>query len=86
VVAASAATCHPCIHDLECVHRTDMLHLSPCEGGRSVDWDDYFRQEAASYRQLAEKTDDAFTNQELLDLAAVCEEVANDIEDRRVSG
>jgi hypothetical protein len=50
-----------------------------------VDWDDYFRQEAASYRQQAEKTEDAFTNQELLDLAAVCEEVANDIEDRRVS-
>ena len=51
-----------------------------------MDWDDYFRQQAASYRQLAEKTEDFFIKQELLDLAAVCEEVANDIEDRRVSG
>jgi hypothetical protein len=38
------------------------------------------------YRQLAEKTEDAFIKQELLDLAAVWEEVANNIEDRRTSG
>ena len=38
------------------------------------------------YRQLAEKTDDAFIKQELLELAAVCEEVANNIEDRLASG
>ena len=58
----------------------------PLRGRRSMDWDDYFRQEAASYRQLAEAAEDAFTKQELHDLAAVCEEVANDIEDRRVAG
>ena len=51
-----------------------------------MDWDDYFRQQAAMYRQLAEKTDDVFIKQELLDLAAVCEEVANNIDDRRTSG
>jgi hypothetical protein len=51
-----------------------------------MDWDDYFRQQAAMYRQLAEKTEDAFNKQELLDLAGVCEEVANNIEDRRPSG
>lgn len=51
-----------------------------------MDWDDYFRQQGAMYRQLAEKTEDAFIKQELLDLAAVCEEVANNIEDRRISG
>jgi hypothetical protein len=38
------------------------------------------------YRQLAEKTDDAFIKQELLELASVCEEVANNIEDRLASG
>jgi hypothetical protein len=38
------------------------------------------------YLQLAEKTQDTFVKQELLDLAAVCEEVANNIEDRRTSG
>ena len=50
-----------------------------------MDWDEYFRQQAAMYRQLAEKTEDAFKT-ELLDLAAVCEEVANNIEDRGTSG
>jgi len=43
------------------------------------------------YRQLAEKTKDTFIKQELLDVAAVCEEVANNIEEvcrpsRRKSG
>ena len=51
-----------------------------------MDWDEYFRQQAAMYRQLAEKTENAFIKRELLDLAAVCEEVANNIEDRRTSG
>jgi hypothetical protein len=56
------------------------------EAVRSMDWDDYFRQQAAMYRQLAEQAEDAFIKQELLELAAVCEEVANNIEDRRASG
>ena len=51
-----------------------------------MDLDDYFRQQAAMYRQLAEKTEDVFIKQELLDLAAVCEEVANNIDDRQTSG
>jgi hypothetical protein len=51
-----------------------------------MDWDDYLRQQAAMYRQLAEKTEDAFIRQELLELAAVCEDVANNIEDRLASG
>ena len=52
----------------------------------NMDWDDYLRQEASIYRQLAEKIDDVFGKQELLDLAAVCEEVANSIEDRLTGG
>jgi hypothetical protein len=51
-----------------------------------MDWDDYLREQAAMYRQLSEKTEDAFIKQELLELAAVCEEVANNIEDRLASG
>jgi hypothetical protein len=51
-----------------------------------MDWDDYLREQAAMYRHLAEKTEDAFIKQELLELAAVCEEVANNIEDRLASG
>jgi hypothetical protein len=52
----------------------------------NMDWDDYLRHEASIYRQLAEQTDDIFGKQELLDLAAVCEEVANSIEDRLTGG
>ncbi len=48
--------------------------------------EDYLRDQAVKYRQLAEKTEDPFIKQELIDLAAVCEEVANDIEDRLTSG
>jgi hypothetical protein len=51
-----------------------------------MDWDDYLRQQAAMYRQLAEKTEDALIKQELLDLAAVCDEVADNIEDHLTSG
>ncbi len=51
-----------------------------------MDWADYLRNEAAKYRQLAETTEDASVKQELLDLAAACEEAANDIEDRMPGG
>ena len=49
-------------------------------------YSDYLREQAAKYRQLAETAEDAFVKQELLELAAVCEEVANEIDDRRTSG
>ena len=52
----------------------------------NMDWDDYLRHEASIYRQLAERTEDIFHKHELLDLAAVCEEVANSIEDRLTGG
>jgi hypothetical protein len=52
----------------------------------SMDWDDFLRHEAVMYRQLAEKTEDIFGKQELLELAAVCDEVANSIEDRLTGG
>jgi hypothetical protein len=51
-----------------------------------MDWDDYFRQQAVMYRQLAEQAEDAFIKEELLDVAAVCEDVANNIQDRLASG
>jgi hypothetical protein len=51
-----------------------------------MDWDDYFRQQAIMYRELAQKTEDSFVKQEFLDLAAVCEQVANNIEDRQTGG
>jgi hypothetical protein len=51
-----------------------------------MDWGDYLRDEAAKYRQLAETAEDPLVKQELLDLAAVCEDVANHIEDRLTGG
>ena len=51
-----------------------------------MDWADYLRDEAAKYRQLAEAAEDPSIKQELLDLAAVCEEAADKIEDRMASG
>lgn len=51
-----------------------------------MEYDDYLREQAAKYRELAEKTQDPFIRQELADLAAVCERVANSIEDRLPSG
>jgi hypothetical protein len=38
------------------------------------------------YRQLAEQTDDGIVKNELLELAPVCEEVANNIEDHLTGG
>jgi hypothetical protein len=38
------------------------------------------------YRKLAEQTDDPFVKNELLELASVCEEVANNIEDHLTDG
>jgi hypothetical protein len=52
----------------------------------NMDWDDYLRHEAVIYRHLAEKTEDVFGKQELFELAAICEEVANSIEDRLTGG
>jgi hypothetical protein len=51
-----------------------------------MEYDEYLRDQAAKYRQLAEKAEDSFIIQELLDLAAICEEVANYIEDRLTGG
>ena len=62
-------------------HREEVLHAMP-----SMDWDDYLRDEAGKYRQLAEKAETVFDKQEFLDLAVVCEEVANSIEDRLTGG
>ena len=51
-----------------------------------MDWADYLRDEAAKYRQLAKAAEDLSIKQELLDLAAVCEEAADDTEDRMPGG
>ena len=59
---------------------------SGVETGCHMDWADYLRDQAAKYRQLAEAADDPSIKQELLDLAAICEEAADNIEDRMPGG
>jgi len=54
--------------------------------GSHMDWADYLRDEAAKYRQLAKAAEDLSIKQELLDLAAVCEEAADNTEDRMPGG
>jgi hypothetical protein len=51
-----------------------------------MEWADYLRNEAAKYRQLAEQTDDPVIKNEMLELASVCEEVANNFEDGLTGG
>jgi hypothetical protein len=48
--------------------------------------DDYLREQANKYRELAEHAENRHVRDELLDLAAVCDEVANSVEDRQTSG
>ena len=51
-----------------------------------MDWPDYLRDQSAMYRRLAEQADDPVVKTEMLELASVCEEVANDIEDHLTGG
>jgi hypothetical protein len=50
------------------------------------DWPDCLRGQAAMYRKLAGETDDPVVKNELLELASVCEEIANNIEDHLTGG
>lgn len=47
---------------------------------------DYLREQAAKYFEMAKNEGDFFAKKEFLQLAEICEEVANDMDDRRVSG
>jgi hypothetical protein len=46
----------------------------------------YLRDQVAMYRQLAEQVDDPVVKHEMLELASVCKEVANNIEDHLTGG
>jgi sirohydrochlorin ferrochelatase len=49
-------------------------------------YSDYLREQATKYRELAEQAEDPVVKKEFLELAGTCEEVANDLDDRRASG
>jgi hypothetical protein len=44
------------------------------------DWLNYLQDQAAKYRKLVEQADDPFVKTELLALASVCDEIADNIE------
>jgi hypothetical protein len=51
-----------------------------------MDYDDYLRDQATKYRALAEGALDPAIKVEFFELADICEEVANKIEDRMTAG
>ena len=59
---------------------------APSTDCASMDWADYLRDQATMYQQLAEQTDDPAVQNEMLELASVCEEVANNMEDHLTGG
>ena len=50
------------------------------------DWLNYLQDQAATYRKLVERADDPLVKTELLALASVCEEIADNIEDHLTGG
>ena len=51
-----------------------------------MEYNDYLRDQAEQYRRLAENAADIEAKSELLALAAVCDEAANDYVDRLTAG
>ncbi|MDH4192094.1 MAG: hypothetical protein OEW21_18050 [Betaproteobacteria bacterium] len=51
-----------------------------------MELDDYLRDKAVDYRIQAQSTPEEEAKEELLELAVVCEEIANSIEDRLTGG
>jgi hypothetical protein len=47
---------------------------------------DYLREQAAKYLEQSKQEEDSSAKKELMQLATICEEVANDMDDRRMSG
>jgi hypothetical protein len=47
---------------------------------------DYLREQAEKYRKLAETAKDRSTKMEFIELAEVCEKVANEEDDRQTAG
>ena len=50
------------------------------------DWLSYLQDQAAKCRKLVEQADDPLVKTELLALASVCEEIADNIEDHLTGG
>jgi hypothetical protein len=74
---------HPAIAALKCA----ILGTTPSSSVLcAMELADYLRDQAVMYRKLAEQADDPVIKNEMLELASVCEEVANNIEDHLTGG
>jgi len=51
-----------------------------------MEYDDYLRDLATKYRKLAQRAVKPPVKAELFELAVICEEVANRVEDRMTAG
>ena len=55
-------------------------------GAGEMEYSDYLREQAAEYRMLAEASMDPTVRQDMFESAEICDEVANEVDDRRAGG
>jgi hypothetical protein len=55
-------------------------------GAGEMEYSDYLREQAVEYRLLAEASMDPAVRQDLFESAEICDEVANEVDDRRAAG
>jgi hypothetical protein len=51
-----------------------------------MEYSDYLREQAAEYRMLAEASTNAVERQDFFESAEICDEVADQVDDRRAGG
>jgi hypothetical protein len=76
-----------------CIRRSSESSTMDCDHSKLKcavfdihDWLNYLQGQAAVYRKLVELADDPFIKAELLALASVCDEIADNIEDHLTGG
>src|ERR1700722_17324994 len=76
-----------------CIRRSSESSTMDCDHSKLKwtvfgihDWLNYLQDQAAKYRRLVEQADDPFGKAELLALASVCDEIADNIEDHLRGG
>ncbi len=76
-----------------CIRRSSESSTMDCDHSKLngtvfgiQDWLNYLRDQAAMCRKLVEQADDPLVKTEMLALASVCEEIAENIEDHLTGG
>jgi hypothetical protein len=78
---------------VNCMRRSSESSTMDCDHSKLKgtvfgihDWLSHLQDQAAKYRKLVEQADDPFVKTELLALASVCDEIADNIEDHLTGG